>query len=82
VRLYDPLGQIVVDAELKDYKPVETASTDTAGPMLPTDIHIEWPLDNTAMRLELGELSATHDVPLSVYRMDIPAEITNVRQVE
>lgn len=57
VRFLDAAGRRVMDAKLKDYKPVATGGG--AETLMPTNIELTWPARHSRIRLVLSEMSAT-----------------------
>jgi len=61
VKFFDDQGRRIMTAKLKDYKPIDTTGMEnppTVAPVMPTDIHIDWPERNSSVHIVLSEMTA------------------------
>ncbi len=87
VLLFDPAGQIVMEADLGDYQKIEAAGDEADWPVMPTDIRIAWPQAPSdsirSIRLRLHGQTTENPTRDAAYRRQvaIPRDIDNARPV-
>ncbi len=87
VNFFDHDGMRVMNARLKDYRPIDTGDSDGEGEaMMPTDIKITWPKKNSSIHLLLSEMTTEDKWSRKACRLaeHLPAGITqeNITRVD
>jgi len=60
IRFFDESGRRIIEASLSDWRPIEVEDVDNPPaqpPIMPTEIRIEWPRQNSSIRLSLSEMT-------------------------
>ena len=76
---YGEAGQLIYEAQYRQWEEMKTASEKGAGGCFPRGIHLVRPDDDYELNLRITQVSLNPDVPLSTFRPSPPRGIPVVR---
>ncbi|NQU76544.1 MAG: hypothetical protein HQ546_09560 [Planctomycetes bacterium] len=81
--LYDRQGRYAMEAELRQFRTIETGDDKASWPVMPTDILIRWPFSDTigSIRLRISGQTVTKSTAEAAFRKEIPPHIRDARQL-
>lgn len=86
IKLLGPDSKHIMTARLSNYRRIDADSPEAQGPVMPTDIRIDWPAKGNKVHLALSEMSSadTWDVSFCRFSDELPSGIgpDNIVQVD